>query len=103
MRSLPLEAIGNMPELRREVVEVFPCFLWPQSNNGRYAEPDKEEDDTESELHIENDYDTNTAESTREDFIRGSMLVHTRYNDEYRYCQACHFLWWFRQTKILMS
>lgn len=74
MRSLPFQPIGNMPKLRCKVVEVFPCFLWPQSNNRRDAKTDKEEDDTESELHVENDLDTNTAESTREDFY---SRIHT--------------------------
>lgn len=106
MRPLPFQSIGNMPELRCKVIEVFPCFLWPQSNNRRYAKPDKEEDDTESELHIENDLDTTQLKAHKKILFEDAMLVHTRYNDEY--ClqilvRHVTFLWWFRQTKILSS
>lgn len=69
MRSLPFQPIGNMPKLGRKVIKVFPCFLWPESNYRRYTETDKEENDTESELHIEVGLDTNTQLKVHEKIL----------------------------------
>jgi hypothetical protein len=76
MRPLAFQPIGNMPKLRCEIVEVFPCLLWPQSNNRRYTETNKEEDDTESELHIENDLVT-MQEKAHENILLSLDAVHT--------------------------
>jgi len=54
MRAASLHPIGDMAKLRCESFNVFPCFVRPQSDDCGHAEADKEEDNTESKLHVEN-------------------------------------------------
>ena len=91
MRPLSLQPIRNMAKSRCEVIKVFSCLLRSQSNYRGQTEAQEEEDDTESELHVEYGFVTMQLEAQREVFI-DSSVQYTRYNDECRCCQACHFL-----------